>query len=291
MENRSDERGIRGTMLNDLADRLDHMNVDSTERRMSIGSDTSDEYSSNYNESTVVTNHPHEQFINNTCAVSMNPLERNSYIGKQGDPGETGNNILIVTNLDPLIFSDQALRSNFESLFTNYDSNITFRYLKSFKRVRLDFSSDIQAQTARSNLNNHPLGNSKFKCYPAQMIKLQGKKGSLDESNSMDDDSESGAPQQSTMFLSIPKRTKQHLISPPVSPPAGWKPKEEGSPCIDVQILSAIANLAPGQTHELHTGSDSQPGIFVEVCEEPVFEVPKRTKIIPKTPSPCYQVQ
>lgn len=95
-----------------------------------------------------------------------------------------------------------------------------------------------------------------------------------------------------TSFLTVPKLTKQFLISPPASPPVGWEPIHEGSPVIDVQLITAIANLVPGKMHEIHSGNESQPRIFVEVCEDPQFanEPEEHSKIystrIPKTMSP-----
>lgn len=106
-------------------------------------------------------------------------------------------------------------------------------------------------------------------------------------------------------YLAIPKLTKQFLISPPASPPTDWEPVHEGAPVIDVQLISAIANLVPGKVHEIHPGNENQPGIFVEVCEEPKFNAivtppndddyddddsskscPPPSQRIPKTPCP-----
>lgn len=105
-------------------------------------------------------------------------------------------------------------------------------------------------------------------------------------------------------YLTIPKLTKQFLISPPASPPTDWQPVHEGAPVIDVQLISAIANLVPGEIHEIHSGNENQPGIFVEVCEDVEFEptpgiiidgcdddeAPQINQRIPKTPCPAtYQ--
>lgn len=185
-------------------------------------------------------------------------------------------NILIVTNVDSSVFSDDLMRSKFESLFTSYDPNVTFRYLKSFRRVRLDFTNPQTAETARSNLIEYRLGNTEFKCYSAQFIKPNNNDSSQDLG-------------MNSTHLNIPKLTKQFLISPPASPPVGWEPVNENSPCIDVQLISAIANLVPGKVHEIHAGNESQPGIFVEVCEDVQFEssMPKTCSQIPKTMSPA----
>lgn len=187
--------------------------------------------------------------------------------------------IIIVTNVDSSIFTDDLLKSKFESLFSAYDQEVKFRYLKSFRRVRLDFSNSQAAGEARCNLNQYKLGNTEFRCYPAQLIRA---------GNTSSEDENIGNP----MHLKIPKLTKQFLISPPVSPPFGWEPIEEAEPVVNsIQFLSAIANLLPGETHEIHAGNESQPGIFVQTCEDhPQLEPgPRRTcsRPIPKTPSPA----
>uniref|UniRef100_A0A6G1S7Z1 Calcipressin-2 n=1 Tax=Aceria tosichella TaxID=561515 RepID=A0A6G1S7Z1_9ACAR len=209
-------------------------------------------------------------------------------------------NILIVTNVDPSVFSDSLVKAKFESLFTVYDERVLFRYLKSFRRVRLDFNTPKAADMARLNMNNYKLGKTAFKCYLAQMIRpnRNNNTNSLDidnRQNDYDDDRDTSSmygideQHQNNFYLNIPKLSKQFLISPPVSPPEGWKPHDESSPCIDVQLISAIANLVPGQVHEIHPGNESQPGIFVEVCEENnQYDSPSsnsKTRI-PKTANP-----
>jgi len=47
-------------------------------------------------------------------------------------------------------------------------------------------------------------------------------------------------------YLELPQPTKQYLISPPGSPPEGWEPVKERAPAINYDLLTAIANLAPG---------------------------------------------
>lgn len=116
-----------------------------------------------------------------------------------------------------------------------------------------------------------------------------------DNFNENHQDNQEMAEANSKNFLNIPKLTKQFLISPPASPPVGWEPVTESSPCIDVQLISAIANLVPGKMHEIHPGNESQPGIYVEVCEDATFETAsgsgganqRSCKRIPRTMSPA----
>lgn len=205
---------------------------------------------------------------------------------QQQQQQDNNNTILIVTNVDSNIFTDKLLQAKFESLFTAYDSNVTFRYLKSFRRVRLDFTDSRKANSARLNLSQYKLGNTVFKCFNAQIIKPNN-----NGDNNPNRDSSAMNACYST-HLNIPKLTKQFLISPPASPPEGWEPVIESSPCIDVQLISAIANLVPGEVHEIHPASESQPGIYVEVCEDPQFAnessaMQRSCSRIPKTMSPA----
>jgi hypothetical protein len=67
--------------------------------------------------------------------------------------------------------------------------------------------------------------------------------------------------------LQPPAATKQFLISPPSSPPAGWQQAEENEPiAINQDLLAALATLTPGEVHEIHAPSETQPGILVHTA-------------------------
>ena len=96
------------------------------------------------------------------------------------------------------------------------------------------------------------------------------------------------------VYLHPPALEKQFLISPPASPPVGWKPVDEAQPLMNVELLSALASLTPGEAHELHPQSESQPGIVVHICEEDdaIDDKGWKPKIkIPQTPHPAPQAQ
>lgn len=60
---------------------------------------------------------------------------------------------------------------------------------------------------------------------------------------------------------------KQFLISPPSSPPLGWQQAEECEPHLfNHDLLAALANLSPGEVHEIHAASENQPGILVHTA-------------------------
>ncbi|KAI1286824.1 Calcipressin-2 [Halotydeus destructor] len=168
---------------------------------------------------------------------------------------------LIVTGLDTRIFSEGHLRNEFERIFKSFDECATFLYLKSFRRARVDFKDPASATMARIHCHEMKLGDNMMNCYFAQPITPPN-------------------PDSDCCHLKPPKPTKQFLISPPASPPVGWEPVHEGEPIINFELLAAISKLAPGEAHELHPSSESQPGIVVHICEE--YEQPTSELFTPQ---------
>lgn len=153
---------------------------------------------------------------------------------------------IIVTNVDPRVFKCDELKVTIETLFKEFGEVATFQYFKSFRRMRVNFISPSSAAHARIKLHQSRFGDTDINCYFAQPVTP------ID----MED-----------QYLQLPALTKQHLISPPASPPVGWEPRPEGEPLVNHDLIAAIANLTPGATHELHRGGSGQPGIVVHVCE------------------------
>lgn len=156
-------------------------------------------------------------------------------------------NTLIIANVDVSVYDEIEARNTFECLFREHGL-ADFQYLKSFRRVRVEYRSSVDAAKARITLHETDLFGKRIKCYFAQPVEKLS----------------DGSP-----HLRIPPPHKQFLISPPASPPVGWEPHNEGEPVIDYDLLAALANLAPGESHELHPASDSAPGIVVHICEDP----------------------
>lgn len=182
-------------------------------------------------------------------SLESNPLEESDDFFEDVDDTSDLPMSLIVTNVDISVYTDSEQRTQFEDLFRRFDSAASFHYLKSFRRVRVIFESPDAAAQARIQCHQMKFGESVLNCYFAQ-------------ASSPDGESKDGA------HLQPPLPQRQFLISPPASPPVGWAPSEEAQPCISYDIITALASLTPGETHELHPATESQPGIVVHVCEE-----------------------
>lgn len=150
---------------------------------------------------------------------------------------------IIVTNIHSEVFVSEDLKAEMEALFRTFSDAATFHWLKSFKRLRVNFDTSMAAANARVQLHQYQFHNSVISCYFAQPVTPVSHKN-----------------------LQPPPLTKQFLISPPASPPAGWEPREENEPLVNHDLLAALANLTPGESHEVHPQTESQPAIIVHTA-------------------------
>lgn len=150
---------------------------------------------------------------------------------------------IIVTNIHSEVYVNDEIKMEMEDLFRRFSDNVTFQWLKSFKRLRVNYDTTRAAANARIQLHQYPFYKSTISCYFAQPVTPISSKN-----------------------LQLPPLVKQFLISPPASPPVGWEPREEGEPILNHDLLMALSNLTPGESHELHPPTESQPAIIVHTA-------------------------
>ncbi|TRY77478.1 hypothetical protein TCAL_14772 [Tigriopus californicus] len=85
------------------------------------------------------------------------------------NPDEKASKSLIITNVDSEIFDNPVAKEMFEKLFTEYDDDVIFHYLKSFGRVRIDLSSAKAASNAKERSHNLVICGKVINCYFLQM--------------------------------------------------------------------------------------------------------------------------
>jgi len=163
---------------------------------------------------------------------------------------EAVGNILIAANIDDCVFDEEVCKEQFESMFRSFENSAIVQYLRSFRRARIQYQSSFAASKARVQLHEAFIFGKRLKLYFAKPIGVR-------------------CQQHAGPHLEPPNPDKPFLISPPASPPVGWKQVFEERPIINYDLMAAVANLAPGESHELHPPSPCHPAIIVHICEDP----------------------
>merc|ERR1712212_781877 len=172
---------------------------------------------------------------------------------------------IILTNLPKIIFEDKELKKELEELFKEIDPHATFLYFKAFRRARINYTSPHKAAQARICFNELLFEGSTVRAFFAQPLDPPSKDGKEIDNH-----------------LRPPSPERQFLISPPASPPVGWTQIREASPNRQTlaphELISALANLTPGQDHELYrvTPGTGLPTIIISTAnEDEVADKPK----------------
>jgi len=166
---------------------------------------------------------------------------------------------LILTNLPKIIFEDKDLKRELEELFKEIDPHATFLYFKAFRRARINYTSPHKAAQARICFNELMFEGSTVRAFFAQPLDPQPKDADGKEIDN---------------HLRPPSPERQFLISPPASPPVGWTQIRESEPnrqtLAPFDLISALANLTPGEDHELYRGTPGTglPTIIVSTAQE-----------------------
>jgi hypothetical protein len=226
---------------------------------------------------------------------------------------------LIVRNVPIDVFQDDEIQQEFVNYIIQFATPKNTIFLKSFRRVRFDFGSASEAYHVRTRLSMFEFHGEILHVYfiqpesaaQAAPVKTNKLNGSGDESSDsrVSDHSEmqappnndgqatmgsiqSGIPTRQTVVhepekLYPPQPERVYLISPPSSPPMHWQQMRETKPKpgIEMEILSKLAELKPGDTVELIPPQPKfrAPQINVHVCDESKYgnsnrDVPKISK-------------
>lgn len=177
-------------------------------------------------------------------------------------------NAIIVTNVPAEVFSDDAQKGNFSTLFTQIEPNCRFDFLRSFRRVRIRFEKPESATAAKLITQHLSFNGAVLKSFFAQRIHLR-------------EPSDDG-------LLKLPPLEKQFLISPPASPPVGWEQSHEMAPVVcSFDLMAKLAAFSVEDKYEVYEGDEDKPKIVIHPADEADdMEMPPAQSTMPRTPRP-----
>ncbi|CAJ0940966.1 unnamed protein product, partial [Mesorhabditis belari] len=174
-------------------------------------------------------------------------------------------NSIIITQVPDEVFNNPVEKRNFCEMFNDIDENIHFDFLKSFRRIRIIFSTPENATTGKCRVEHFSFKGIQLKAYFGQRVLLRSSSGAL---------------------LQPPPLEKQFLISPPCSPPVGWEQMREMAPVVcSFDLMARLAAFAVDEEYKVHDSGDTgAPSIIVSPCETPL-DAPSKIEM-PRTPRP-----
>lgn len=192
-----------------------------------------------------------------------------------------------------------VLQEVFEEMFKQHGDIMSIIYLKSFSRARVVYHNENESCQAKDKLHGCTMEGNQLGVYFTQVrVTFVVRTININEilfsrvfpfSLILHPFQIPHIPKIS-QTLQPPPPVKQFLISPPVSPPVNWKPITEGSPVINHDLLSAIAQLKPDEPYEAHLSTGDHPSITVHWCEDDDDEG-EGTKERPMRRLPRHMVQ
>uniref|UniRef100_A0A8C4WU43 Regulator of calcineurin 1a n=1 Tax=Eptatretus burgeri TaxID=7764 RepID=A0A8C4WU43_EPTBU len=141
----------------------------------------------------------------------------------------------------------RVLQTKFESLVVSVDPKATLFLLPGFRRIRVACSSLNAARQIRSHLHGTKLSGCTLRIYHANLG--------------------TDPPVCLSPCLVPPPAQRQYLISPPASPPVGWKQSPDPIPVINSDLICALVALSPGEAVELQPGTETTPRVLLHTCD------------------------
>eukprot|EP00038_Savillea_parva_P011239 m.196172 g.196172 ORF g.196172 m.196172 type:complete len:279 (+) comp19706_c0_seq1:76-912(+) len=165
--------------------------------------------------------------------------------------------VLLVRAIPDVVFTDPEAKDRLVERLREYGSVRDVDLLPEYNAVRIRYETDEAASRAATELSKVPYLGSALDCITGATLQQSASDNTLDP-----------APDRGPMdLLQVPTLEKQWLISPPPSPPPGWRPRVEDPPVVNMALVEALQGLDPSQEREIHAASEGLPAITVQLAD------------------------
>ncbi|KAI3380689.1 hypothetical protein SNEBB_004460 [Seison nebaliae] len=159
---------------------------------------------------------------------------------------------ILFSNIPETLFDDQSKKENFQRDLSIYEKEPpVFLFLKSFDRIRITYQEPESARSAQIDWNGKKLYGSTLHCFFQLPIFTR-------------------ILANSSKFLLPPPPEKQFLISPPASPPMGWKQGLEEPPIINNDLIALLNNMKSKEPLEIEPTVPNVPKIVLHPCTDDI---------------------